>query len=166
MFHYIKRMIRERAYREAISLHKQQRYNEAEPLFRQSVQQRETVLGAEHKDTLASKELLQKLILARAPLATSILLVEAVSSRLGDFFVEGTERQTAYNDSEIQQVSLLLSQVNPRWSKVPRTYIVLRTIGCLDLLNTFIDLGFSDHWFPVTERGRPSCLHPVGAHSL
>ena len=40
------------------------------------------------------------------------------------------------------------------------TLLVLRTIDCLDLLNTFIDLGFSDHWFPVTERSLPHCLHP------
>jgi Tetratricopeptide repeat/Protein kinase domain len=147
-------------YRLAVTLHRQQKYHEAEQLSRQSVQQREKVLGTEHEDTLASKELLQKVILARAPSTTSNPLAEAVQSRLGDFFVEGTERQTAYNDSEIQQVSLLLNQVNTQWSKVPRMYITLRTISCLDLLDAFIDLGFSDHWFPVTERGLPHCLHP------
>ena len=156
----------------ALTLHGQQKYDEAEQLLRQSVQQREKVLGAEHKDTLASKGLLQKVILARAPSATLSPRAEAVLSRLGDFFVEGTKRQTAYNDSEIQQVSLLLSQVNTQWSKVPRTYITLRIISCLDLLDAFIDLGFSDHWFPVTERGLPPCLHPsrraqfVAAQSL
>ncbi|TVY12527.1 cAMP-dependent protein kinase type 2, partial [Lachnellula arida] len=144
----------------AVTLEDQDKDDEAEQLLRQSVQQRETVLGTEHEDTLASKDLLQEVILAQAPLATSSLRAETVSSRLGDFFVERTEERTAYNDSEIQQVSHLLSQVNSRWSKVPRTYIILRTIDCLDLLNAFIDLGFSDYWFPVTERGLPHCLPP------
>ena len=159
-------------YRLALTLRKQQKCNEAEQLLQQSIQQQEKVLGAEHEDTLASKGLLQKLILARAPSATLIPLAEAVLSRLGDFFVQGTERKTAYNDSEVHQVSLLLSQVNTQWGKVPRTYITLRTISCLDLLETFIDLGFSDQWFPVTERGLPHCLHPsrraqfVAAQSL
>ena len=80
-------------YQLAYTLYEQQKYDEAEQLLRQSVQQRETVLGAEHKDTLASKGLLQKVILTRAPSATLSPLAEAVSSRLGDFFVEGTERQ-------------------------------------------------------------------------
>jgi len=38
--------------------HWQQKYAEAEQLFRQSVQEREEVLGTKHKDTLESKYLL------------------------------------------------------------------------------------------------------------
>jgi len=45
-------------------------------------------------------------------------------------------------------------------ARVPRTYIVLRTIDCLDHLDEFIDLGFSDHWLPVTERSLPQRLRP------
>jgi hypothetical protein len=45
----------------------QQKYVEAEQLLRQSVQQREKVLGADYKDTLASKELLQKVFLPKVP---------------------------------------------------------------------------------------------------
>jgi len=145
----------------AMTLCQQQgKSDKAEQLLRQLIPQLEKVLGTEHEKTLASKELLQKVSIARKPLDTSSPLVEAVSSRLGDFFVEGTKRQTAYQDSEILRVSLLLRQLNPHWSKIPRTYITLRTIGCLDLLEAFIDLGFSDHWFPLTERGLPSILPP------
>ncbi|KAF2633282.1 hypothetical protein BU25DRAFT_329082, partial [Macroventuria anomochaeta] len=39
----------------AATLDKQQKYVEAEQLLRQSVQQQEKVLGAEHIDTLRSK---------------------------------------------------------------------------------------------------------------
>jgi len=144
----------------AVTLHEQQKYSEAEQLLRQSVQQREKVLGEYHKDTLASKELLQKVVIAKVPSAPTNALTEIVSSRLSDFFTDGDQRQIAYTDSEIQKVSLLLSQVNLQWSKVPRTYMVLRIIGCLDLLNTFTDLGVSDHWFPFTERSLPPCLRP------
>ncbi|KAF2683293.1 kinase-like protein, partial [Lentithecium fluviatile CBS 122367] len=45
-------------------------------------------------------------------------------------------------------------------SKVPRTYIVLRTIDCLDLLGTFIKLGYSDHFFPFAEESLPPPLRP------
>jgi hypothetical protein len=144
----------------AATLHGQQKYAEAEQLLRQSAEQREKVLGADHKYTLASKELLQKVILVQVPPALTNTLADTVSRRLSDFFADGNQRQTAYTDSKIQQVSLLLSQVNLQWSKVPRTYMVLRTIGCLDLLDTFIDLGFSDHWFPLTEQSLPLCLRP------
>ena len=144
----------------AVMLGKQKKYSEAEQLLRQSVQQREQVLGAGHKDTLASKELLHKVILAKTPSTPINALAEMVFNRLSDFFADGNQRRTAYNESEIQQISLLLSQVNPQWSKVPRTYMILRTIGCLDLLDTFIHLGFSDHWFPVTARTLPLCLRP------
>lgn len=45
--------------------------------------------------------------------------------------------------------------------KVSRTYIVLRTIGHLNLVNKLIDAGFSDYWFPVTDRSLPGCLRPT-----
>jgi hypothetical protein len=96
----------------ALTLHDQQKYVEAVQLLRQSVQQQEKVLGGYHKDTLASKELLQQVLLAKVPSAPTNALAEVVSSRLSDFFADGNQRQAAYTDSEIQQVSLLLSQVN------------------------------------------------------
>jgi tetratricopeptide (TPR) repeat protein len=147
-------------YRLALTLYDQQKYTEAEQLARQSAQQREKVLGAKHKDTRASKELLQNIILAKAQSAQMTTLTDTVSRRLSDFFADSGPRQTAYTDSEIQQVSRLLSQINLKWSKVPRTYMVLRTIGCLDVLDTFIDLGVSDHWFPFTVQSLPPCLRP------
>ncbi|KAF2023171.1 kinase-like protein [Setomelanomma holmii] len=125
-----------------------------------------------HKDTLASKEILQQVNLAKIPPAPINAHADVVSSRLSDFFVNGDQRQTSYTDSEIQHVSLLLSQVNLLWRKVPRIYIILRVISCLDLLDTFIDLGVSDYWFPFTERTLPLCVRPgkrsqfVGAQNL
>jgi tetratricopeptide (TPR) repeat protein len=144
----------------AFMLHEQEKYAEAEQLLRQSVQQREEVLGGYHKDTLANKELFQKVALAKVPSAPTSGHAGIVSSRLSDFFTDGNLRQLAYIDSEIQRVSLLLSQVNLQWSKVPRIYMILRIIDCLALLDTFIDLGVSDYWFPFTKQSLPQCLQP------
>jgi hypothetical protein len=82
------------------------------------------------------------------------------TGRLGKFFPERAEDRTLYSDSEIYEISSLLKQLNPRWSKVPRTYIILRTLGHLNVIDDFIDLGFTDHRYPVTETELPHCLHP------
>lgn len=142
----------------ALTLYPQNKHTEAELLLRQVAEQREKVLGTDHKHTLESKELLQKVVLAKTPPASTQTLAGAASQRLGDFFPEGSQRQTAYTDSEIQHVSRLLGQVNLQWSKVPRTYIVLRSISCLELLDAFIDLGVSDVWFPFTKQTLPRCV--------
>jgi hypothetical protein len=42
-------------YELAMTLYKQQKYDEAEQLLRQSIQQREKVLGTIHEDTLDSR---------------------------------------------------------------------------------------------------------------
>lgn len=142
----------------AVTLRDQKKYEEAEQLIQQVVQGRENMFGNEHKDTVASRRLLQELRQAFSLSNTSTSQI--LSGRLRDFFPAEaeTESRGPYNESEIYEISLLLQDVNPRWSKVPRTYIVLRTIDCLSLLDDFIDVGFSDHWFPVTERSLPHCL--------
>ncbi|KAK5000903.1 hypothetical protein LTR66_000320 [Elasticomyces elasticus] len=75
-------------------------------------------------------------------------------------FPAGSHSRGLYSDSEIARISSVLKHLNQQWAKVPRTYIVLRTINCLDYLDDFIDLGFSDHWLPVTERRLPQYLRP------
>jgi hypothetical protein len=135
-----------------------------------SSQSSSSFANGKHNQTTHTYPEIQQVLL-EAPTSTNPL-AEVVSSRLSDFFTNGSPRQTAYTDPEIQQVSLLLSQVNLQWSKVPRTYMVLRIVGCLDLLDTFIDIGVSDHWLPFTERSLPPCLRPskrsqfVGAQNL
>jgi hypothetical protein len=77
-------------------------------------------------------------------------------ARLDTFF----DDRVIYTDSEILEISSLLkhSHSENAWNKVPRTYIVLRVIGQLDVLNKFIELGFSDEWFPVTSQSVPQIL--------
>ena len=107
------------------------------------------MLGSDHVDTPALSP----------PLSMNDT-TQILTSRLSDFFPEGDESRAPYTDSEIYEISSLLKHSNPRWSKVPRAYIILRTVGCLNLLDEFIDVGFSDHWLPVTERSLPHCLRP------
>jgi hypothetical protein len=119
------------------------------------------VLGKDHTDTLESRRLLEILIEIGAPaLGLTETITGTPTGRLSQYFPQGKGIRTPYTDSEIYEISSLLKHLNSRWSKVPRTYIILRTIGCLQLLDDFLDLGFSDHWFPVTEKKLPHSLSP------
>lgn len=95
---------------------------------------------------------------------TTPLSFASPSDRLAAYFAPPHTGQQqlrkSYTDAEIQQISHLLDHHQPAWSRVPRTYIVLRTIGQLQLLNEFIELGFTDHWFPVEARSLPQSLGP------
>lgn len=144
----------------AATLYKQQRYAEAEQLLREVLQGREKVLGVGHQDVKDSKDLLQTILEATASTSGENKGTETAGlGRLHDFFQERQAGNAKFTDQEINQISSLLRHSHPRWSRVPRTYIILRTVGCLNLLDDFINLGFSDYWFPVTERNLPECLH-------
>lgn len=83
------------------------------------------------------------------------------TKQLSGFFTQPEENSRGlYTDIEIGTISTLLKICTPRWSRIPCTYIILRTIGHLDLIERLLDAGFSDYWFPVTERQLPSCLSP------
>ncbi|KAL5349220.1 hypothetical protein ACLOAV_005508 [Pseudogymnoascus australis] len=159
----------------ARAVYEQNQYDKAETLFQKLVQEQEKVLGAEHNDTLNSKSWLKQTIYKKnqyaetsQPLpelsATSLLsiqtLAETVANRLGEYFGADGGGRAQYTDFDIARISLLLKQSNLEWSKVPRIYIILRTIGCLSHLDTFIDLGFSDYWLPFKERSLPHCVRP------
>jgi TolA-binding protein len=142
-------------------LYKQAKDSEAEEVLQQTVHGQERTLGQDHKGTLATMRLLEKLRLSSCPpLATSTKAQEAVASRLSNLFFKGRDIQAPYTDSEINEISSLLKHSNQRWSKVPRTYVVLRTIGHANLLDELLGADFSDYWFPVTERNLPGCLPP------
>ena len=77
-------------------------------------------------------------------------------TRLGDFF---TEPRTQYSDLDIQDISLLLKDSQKvTWSQVPRLYTILRTIGQLNVLDTIVEQGISDYWFPFDTRSVPTAL--------
>ena len=97
---------------------------------------------------------------------TNLSISTAMDARLASFFSflnghESIQKLPAFNDSDIQKISTMLSHLDTSWARIPRTYIVLRIISRLDLLDTFINLGFTDYSFPVTERRLPPSISPT-----
>ncbi|KAL9634617.1 MAG: hypothetical protein Q9164_003986 [Protoblastenia rupestris] len=151
----------------ARSLFVQGKYSEAGQVIQCVVQGEGKIFGPEHNKTRESKHWLAAILSKQERYTEAEQLLQQIIQ--GEERVLGAEHQDTidsrgsnakYSDLEISQISSLLSHSHPSWSKVPRTYIVLRIVGCLDLLDQFIDLGFSDYWFPVTERSLPGCLRP------
>jgi tetratricopeptide (TPR) repeat protein len=128
------------------TLYSQKKYNEAEKELRQTANGRERTLGHDYKDTLTTVRLLEEL-----RLKTSLLLPtnntpqQALAGRLKSYFLEGQDKREPYTGSEINEISTLLKHSNPRWSKLPRTYIILRIVGHIDVLENLITSGFSDY---------------------
>ncbi|KAF2689749.1 hypothetical protein K458DRAFT_330439 [Lentithecium fluviatile CBS 122367] len=58
--------------------------------------------------------------------------------QLASFF-DASQPHGAFSDSEVEKVALLLEKTGQPAYKTPRWYIVLRTIGKLDLLESFLD---------------------------
>jgi serine/threonine protein kinase len=83
------------------------------------------------------------------------------ADRLATFFDDDSaQSREIYQDTEIDQIANLLEQIAHAGFRCPRTYIVLRTIGGLDVLEPLLNEGFTDQWFPVELRGLPSFLSP------
>ncbi len=143
----------------AKTLNHQRKFTEAaEVLFPLSLLQ-EKVLGKDHKDTKACIKLLGGIALSNAWRDSAKSTAQA--GKLADILrPDGIKRESRYTASEIQQVSLLLADKNAPWSKVPRLYIILRRIEASGYLDTLIDLGIDDEWFPFMEGRLPTCLPP------
>ncbi|KAI1205184.1 kinase-like domain-containing protein [Annulohypoxylon truncatum] len=114
----------------ATSHYEQGNYKEAVTSLRTIVQIRKRTLGVENPHTLASERLLQQALSKKPP----------------------------YTDNEILEISVELKHKSPQWSRFPRTYVLLRDIGCLQHLDDMIKAGFSDYMFPVTEQSLPPFL--------
>jgi len=94
-------------------------------------------------------------VLMRTSSLASTVSSNTLSDRLSEFFLNRQNTNTGYSDAEIAEISRLLEYSVNSWSKVPRTYIILRTINCLHILGDLLAIGFSDHWFPVTLQNLP-----------
>ena len=79
---------------------------------------------------------------------------------LSKFFSSiNVDTRKKYKDIELQEISGLLKDIGyESWSKVPRLYTLLRLIGQLQLLDSFIDRGITDRWFPFTKKYLPAML--------
>lgn len=88
--------------------------------------------------------------------------------KLCEFFPGRTSSDAAsvliksrYTDADLQRIVRLLKlSEKETWSTIPRIYTVLRSIGQLQLIDGFVNGGFSDIWFPFTMRNLPSHLSP------
>jgi TolA-binding protein len=154
------------------TLFRQGKSSEARAWLEKVVLWREKNLGKDDSDTLVALRLLERCQPEASPLpmvtntqtalpqSTDMIAQENLISRLSNFFLAEEDRRESYTDPEIFEISTLLNHLNPRWSKHPRTYIILRRICYLDSLDDLINVGFSDYWLPVTEQKLPDCLRP------
>ena len=80
-------------------------------------------------------------------------------SNLGDYFQVTDPPRKSYTDKEIREISTHLENSGYRqWGEAPRLYIVLRHIGHLQALDSILDQGISDLWFPFTASALPMTL--------
>lgn len=65
----------------------------------------------------------------------------------------------SYSDAEFEEISTYLRNTGHRdWSVVPRIYTVLRLVGQLDLLGSFLEKDITDIWFPFSDNTLPKSL--------
>ena len=75
-------------------------------------------------------------------------------------YFEPFRPRARFQDAEIDEIAHLLQQCSHTASMCPRTYILFRTIGHLEVVERLVGEGFTDAWFPVEHRGLPSFLAP------
>ncbi|KAF2760119.1 hypothetical protein EJ05DRAFT_483902 [Pseudovirgaria hyperparasitica] len=77
---------------------------------------------------------------------------------LDDFFPTGLGVQQ-YTDADCKEICrILLEELGPPYSTVPRIYIVLRIIDQVSLLPKFTSIGCTDLWFPFNKQSLPRSL--------
>jgi tetratricopeptide (TPR) repeat protein len=136
------------------TIYHQKRFAEAQELLRQTIVGCEDIpsKGDELVQTLKKLREMLKLWFSPSLFDPAATVSQGCASRLESLFQKRKKTRESYTDSAIIEIASLLG------SKVPRTYIVLRTIDHLNLLDDIINAGFSDFWFPVTKQRLPECL--------
>src|SRR2546430_15010376 len=95
----------------------------------------------------------------QSPLSPS-KTIRTIEERLADYFPADRQRDR-YTDAELIHISSLLEYIDrPSWAKVPRIYTVLRVIGQLQLLDSFINQGYTDIYFPFSQQTLPPTISP------
>lgn len=81
---------------------------------------------------------------------------------LDDIFSHAARRtQGHYTEVDIVRITQLLEAAGwPQWSKMPRVYTILRTIGQLHRMDDFVDQRINDYWLPFDSHSLPRCLSP------
>ena len=74
------------------------------------------------------------------------------------FSIEEVPR-TSYTDQEFADIARLLEGTDRvSWSRVPRIYTVLRLIGQVTAIDSFLDLGLNDMWLPFNVSQLPHTM--------
>jgi serine/threonine protein kinase len=80
---------------------------------------------------------------------------------LRHWFPTGEEQSELkpFGEKDIREISSILERAGKEaWSRMPRIYIILRLIGQLDAIGSFVHEEISDTWFPFTQRSLPNGL--------
>ena len=78
--------------------------------------------------------------------------------------IKNADDRPTIADDQYQHISRLLRHLEAHlhqrgWSSRPRTYVVLRNIGHVDLMPQFIALNYTDYSFPYTFEKVPDFFH-------
>jgi hypothetical protein len=72
-----------------------------------------------------------------------------------------------FSENDVREITKILETIEDgTWSRIPRTYIVLRLIDRLDAIEIFIHPDCSDTWFPFTQASLPKGLQQHAAQFL
>ena len=89
---------------------------------------------------------------------------ESSEGGLGAFFSSpksNGELRASYTDTQLLQISTYLrNNRRESWAGVPRLYTVLRLIEQLTSLDSLIEIGVTDIWFPFDSASLPDILAP------
>ena len=89
----------------------------------------------------------------------SALLPPSKPFKLSDFFAQSDVPRSPYSDWDVLEISRYLRESGHQtWSEAPRLYTVLRTIGQLQVLDSMLEEGVSDIWFPFNASSVPTLL--------
>ncbi|OCL00389.1 kinase-like protein [Cenococcum geophilum 1.58] len=117
--------------------------NQYEPLLSST----STTLCDANETSLKSKSEAEKLIRSMSNRSPDPIL-SAVSKP----FFDCRHHPHRYLEGDVQKVADELRKLCPAWARVPRTFIVLSTVGRADLLDGLIARGFTDYCLPVSSR--------------
>lgn len=157
-------------YRLALMLYNQHLLVEAGDLSHRLEEQMKTHPDLDSEGAKNIETLVQNISLAKSfpktpdlppPGYTGPSATDRVPKILTLYFSDGIDRSRNYTEYEIFDISQLLRKINLDWSELPRTYIVLRHIGCVDYFDGFMRPELSDYDFPYDEHRLQGRLPPT-----
>jgi hypothetical protein len=78
---------------------------------------------------------------------------------LGSYFSIEEVPRTTYTDQDLANIARLLRETGRTpWSQVPRIYTVLRLIGQVMAIDSFLEQGVNDMWFPFNVSQLPQTM--------